>query len=385
MSLKDQIRAAARAVGIDRAGFSRASDLGHEAGLEAWLARSFHGSMSWMARDPSRRRDPRQAAPHARTVVSVAVNYHQPESHPGEAGTGRISRYAWGGDYHRRITRQLRRLVDLLRHDHPRMGARYYVDTGPVLEKAWAHRAGVGWIGKHSNVITRDGGSWLFLGVLLLDADVEPDRPATDHCGSCTRCIDACPTAAIVAPTVVDSRRCISYLTIEHRGPIARELRSRMEDWIFGCDICQDVCPWNKKFARPSADRSYAPRAGNLAPRLSELARLDREEFAERFRGSNVRRAGWVGFLRNVMIALGNAPVAGARAALRSGLFHPEPLVRTHAAWGLGQCEERAARSDLERRAVVEDDPEVREEIETALAGAGAQASLSRLPRVRTR
>jgi len=370
VNLGDRIRAAARAVGIDRVGFAAAGDLGQQAGLERWLARSYHGTMAWMARDPGRRRDPRQAAAGARTVVSVAVNYFHPQETGGGPGTGRISRYAWGGDYHSGVKSKLHALLDRLRgdlgRDHPRLDARAYVDTGPVLEKAWAHTAGVGWVGKHSNVITREAGSWLFLGELLLDVEVGPDSPATDFCGTCTRCIDACPTGAIIAPTVVDSRRCISYLTIEHRGTISRELRAPMGDWVFGCDVCQDVCPWNK-FARPAADRDYAPRPGNAAPRLSELARLDRPAFAERFRGTNVRRPGWAGFLRNVMVALGNWRDPEARPALAAGLDHPEPLVRAHAAWGLGRLGEGPDRRALRRRGAIETDPSVSAEIEQAM------------------
>ena len=335
--LKQRIRAAARALGIDRLGFAAAADLGREAGLESWLERSYHGDMAWMARDPARRRDPRLAAPGARTVVSVAVNYFHPGATGDGPGTGRISRYAWGGDYHRGVKQKLLQLVDLLRRDEPGLGARPYVDTGPVLEKAWAHRAGVGWVGKHANVITRERGSWVFLGELLLDAELEPDPPATDLCGTCTRCIDACPTGAIVAPAVVDSRRCISYLTIEHRGAIAPELRAPMGDWIYGCDICQDVCPWNVKFARPAPDVRYAPRPASRAPGLPDLARLGRAEFAARFRGTNVRRPGWAAFMRNVMVAIGNWRGPAARPALAAALDHPEPLVREHAAWGLGR------------------------------------------------
>jgi epoxyqueuosine reductase len=370
MKLKDRIRASARAVGFDRIGFAVADDLGPKAGLEGWLARSYHGTMAWMARDPARRRDPRQAAAGARTVVSVAANYFHPGDTGGEAGTGRISRYAWGGDYHVTVKRQLLAFLERVRGDlsrsYPRLGARAYVDTGPVLEKAWAHTAGVGWVGKHSNVITREGGSWIFLGELLLEAEIEPDSPATDFCGTCTRCIDACPTGAIVAPTVVDSRRCISYLTIEHRGAIEPELRAPMGDWIFGCDVCQDVCPWNK-FARPAADSSYAPRTERAVPRLTELARLDRPAFAELTRGTNLRRPGWAGFLRNVMVALGNWREPAARPALAAGLDHPEPLVRAHAAWAFGQLGEGTDRRTLRRRGAVETDPDVRAEIDQAL------------------
>jgi epoxyqueuosine reductase len=232
------------------------------------------------------------------------------------------------------------------------------------MEKAWAHRSGLGWVGKNGNLITRQMGSWVFLGVLLLDEAIEPDPPATDHCGSCTLCVDACPTAAIVEPTVVDARRCISYLTIEHRGAIDPALRGGMGDWLFGCDVCQDVCPWNK-FERPAADARFGPRAGNLAPSLVELARLTPEGFDARFRGSNDRRAGWAGFLRNVMIALGNSGDPGAaREPLAGGLAHPEPLVRRHAAWALGRLGEHAP---LRARAVHERDPAVHGEIDAAL------------------
>jgi epoxyqueuosine reductase len=281
-----------------------------------------------------------------------------------------VSRYAWGGDYHRTIQRQLRALVDHLRRDVPGVTVtKGHVDTAPVAEKAWAHTAGVGWVGKHSNVITRDRGSWVFLAELLTDADLEPDAPATDHCGTCTRCIDACPTAAIVAPAVVDSRRCISYLTIEHREAIDPALRPGMGDWIFGCDICQDVCPWNK-FSRPTPDARYAPRPEQATPRLAEIARLGPEAFAARFTGTNLRRPGWRGVLRNVMVALGNAPASEAGEAvptLIAALEHPEPLVRGHAAWGLGRHQGDAERARLRRHRDRESDASVVAEIEAAL------------------
>lgn len=373
--LKERIRAAALAAGFDRAGFAAAVDLGARAGLEDWLARGYHATMAWMARDPARRRDPRRAVPAVRTVLSLAVNYYHPARHEPGPGAGRISRYAWGGDYHRAMGAMLRRLAARLQADEPRLGARAYVDTRPVLEKPWAHGAGVGWVGKHSNVIVREAGSWFFLSELLLNAEVEPDPPATDHCGTCSRCIDACPTQAIVAPAVVDSRRCISYLTIENRGAIAPELRPGLGDWIFGCDVCQDVCPWNK-FSRPSANPEYAPLPEHLAPRLAALARLGREEFAARCRGTNLARPGYAGFLRNVMVALGNSATPEAAAALGTGLAHPEPLVRAHAAWGLGRHGRRAARALLAGAAEREKDPDVQAEIAAALAGETAPRPL---------
>jgi epoxyqueuosine reductase len=375
MDLKSRLRTAAKRLGFDRVGFAPARDLGPRAGIEPWLAQSHHGTMAWMARDPAQRRDPQRVRPEARTVVSLAANYYHPAGHDGGPGTGRISRYAWGSDYHRILKRRLRELVGTIQDDAPAIGARIAVDTAPVAEKAWAHTAGVGWVGKHSNVITRDRGSWVFLGELLLDAEVDPDPPATDHCGTCTRCIDACPTAAIVAPAVVDSRRCISYLTIELRGAIDPELRAPMGDWIFGCDICQDVCPWNK-FARPSADVRFGPRTGQATPPLAELAPLGADEFATRFQGTNLRRPGWRGFLRNVMVALGNDRSAGAARALAAGVAHPEPLVRAHAAWGLGRHDGPRERAALRAQRQRERDHGVRAEIDAALGapGAGAQA-----------
>jgi epoxyqueuosine reductase len=371
MDLKERIRTAARTMGFDRVGFARARDLGPAAGIEPWLGQEHHGTMDWMARDPARRRDPRRLRPKARTVVSLAANYHSPARHDGGPGTGRISRYAWGGDYHRILKRRLQDILTTLRSDIPDVEAGIAVDTAPVAEKAWAHQAGVGWVGKHSNVITRDRGSWVFLAELLVDAELEPDPPATDHCGTCTRCIDACPTAAIVAPAVVDSRRCISYLTIELRGAIDPELRSPTGDWIFGCDICQDVCPWNK-FSRPTTDIRFEPRPGQATPPLAELADLGAEEFAARFQGTNLRRPGWRGFLRNVMVALGNDRAATSTAALAKAVEHPEPLVRGHAAWGLGQHDGPRERAALRGRRARERDPMVQAEIVAALGGKSA-------------
>ncbi len=365
MAIKQEIRRAARHLGIDRVGFAAAGDVGERGGLQGWLDQSHHATMRWMAARPARRSDPRQVLDGARTVISAAVNYFHPQPATPAAGGGRISRYAWGGDYHRIIKRQLLALVAHLQQEWPDLGARVYVDTGPVLEKTWAHLAGVGWMGKNGNIITRERGSWVFLGEILLDRQIEPDGPATDHCGSCTRCMTACPTAAIVAPRVVDARRCISYLTIEHRGAVAPEFRASMGNWLFGCDICQEVCPWNK-FAATSGEARFAPRAGNADPSLIEMAALDQAAFDQRFQGSNVRRVGWTGFLRNTMIALGNGGDAGsARPALVAALAHPDAVVRAHAAWALGRIGERQPlREQLAREA----DQAVQCELRRALA-----------------
>jgi epoxyqueuosine reductase len=260
--------------------------------------------MTWMEREPERRSDPRLVLPGARSVVVVAMNYYTPHRHESAHGAGKISRYAWGDDYHDIVGARLASLQRWLEQRVPAAASLTYVDTGPILEKSWAQRAGLGWIGKHANVITPDRGSWVFLGVILTTALLDPDRPATDHCGTCTRCIEACPTDAIVQPGVVDANRCLSYLTIEHRGEITGPITSQFDGWIYGCDVCQDVCPWNMKFARPSPEAGFQPREGQAAPRLTSWAAMTAEEFAARFAGSPIRRAKFAGLLRNISIVL---------------------------------------------------------------------------------
>jgi epoxyqueuosine reductase len=219
---------------------------------------------------------------------------------------GKVSRYAWGEDYHRVVLRKLNELQAWVEKEFPGERALAYVDTGPLAEKALAVRAGIGWQGKHTNVITTDRGSWVFLGEVVTTLDIPQDVPALDHCGSCTLCIEACPTGAIVEPYVVDSARCLSYLTIEHRGPVNEP--PAYEGWIYGCDICQDVCPWNEKFAHPSSEPAFQPRQGNVAPRLEEWEKMTEEGFRERFAGSPIRRAKWEGLLRNVRIVQAQQP-----------------------------------------------------------------------------
>ncbi len=365
--LKSAIRGLALEEGFSAVGFALATDLGERAGLESWLARRYHGTMAWLARDPARRRDPRRVRPGTRTVVSLAVNYDHPARHEPTPGAGRISRYAWGGDYHREIGRQLRRLSARLVAARSGIDVHPYVDTGPVLEKAWAHAAGVGWVGKHANVIRRGHGSWFFLAEILLDVELEPDPPATDHCGTCTRCIDACPTGAIVAPTVVDSRRCISYLTIEHRGPIPRELAhgdGRLDlrlRRLPGRLPLEQVCAAERRSCLCAASGACRPHVSPIwrgwGRKSSPTARAVPTCAAPRY----------AGFLRNVMVALGNATTGDAGPALRLGLEHREPLVRAHAAWGLERRGERADRALLARRAASEEDAAARAEIEMAL------------------
>ncbi len=363
MSSADAIRSKALGLGFEKAGIARAGAAPRADFLARWLGEGHEGAMGYMARDPARRTDPGLLLPGARSVVCVAKNYQSPGEHSEDPLTGRISRYAWGDDYHDVLAERLRELQRFIEGLGGR--AKVCVDTSAVLEKPWAQAAGLGWQGKHSNLISRDRGSWLFLGELLTDLELEPDAPhERDYCGSCTRCIEVCPTRAIVAPYVVDARRCISYLTIELRGPIPRELRAGIGNLIFGCDLCQDVCPWNR-FATPTSDPQFQAREGHVTPQLIELLALTREGFQQRFKDSPVKRAKYAGFLRNVAVALGNSGDARAVGPLERALAHEEPLVRLHAAWALGRLGAAAA---LRARLPLESDPAVREEIEAALA-----------------
>jgi epoxyqueuosine reductase len=245
-----------------------------------------------------------------------------------------VARYAWGRDYHTVFERRLSRLQRMLEESFPGLAARRYVDTGPVLEKLWAERAGLGWRGKHTNLLSRSWGSWLLLGEILLDLDLEPDQPARDHCGECTRCIDVCPTGAITGPYEMDARRCISYLTIEHRGTIPSELRPLMGNHVFGCDDCLDVCPWNR-FAREGREADLQPRPEEVAPLLVRLVTMDGGDFRRCFAGTAVTRAKREGLARNACVVLGNVGGEGAEEALTAARSDASELVREHASWSL--------------------------------------------------
>lgn len=305
----------ARRLGFDACGLARAEPLDEEARtLEAWLRASHHAEMGWMERNFDKRTDPRLLVDGAKTVVSVLCNYYQPEPQPSESrAIGRISRYAWGDDYHDVLKEKLAALLFWLQEATGGCGGRAFVDSAPVMDKAWAARAGLGWQGKHSNLISRSMGSWFFIGELIVDVELPPDGPIPDYCGSCTRCIDACPTDAIVQEYVVDANRCISYLTIEHRGDFPPDAPlSDMGNWIFGCDICQDVCPWNK-FKRPANEPRFLPRPGMVDTTLQAWQELDVEAFRVMFRKNPVKRAKWEGLMRNVAQALHNTEVSGLR------------------------------------------------------------------------
>ena len=297
VSFSQRIREKSQELGIDKIGFSRAAALTEDRALFFdWLRRGYHGEMTWLEREPEKRLDPQLIFPGGKTVISAAVNYYTPAEHDR---TGKISRYAWGDDYHDIVKEKLQALFDWIVSEDAKVEGKVCVDTAPVMEKAFAHRSGLGWIGKHSNVITKEYGSWIFLGEILLNTELEYDRPMADHCGSCTACIDNCPTGAIVEPYVVDSNKCISYATIELRSDVFPEnISANLNGWIYGCDICQDVCPWNR-FEKPTDDVRFEPRRGETSLDLDVVESLIPESYAERFRKSAMKRTKLAGLKRN--------------------------------------------------------------------------------------
>jgi epoxyqueuosine reductase len=299
------IKARALLEGFNKVGIVGASALADEGRrLNEWLARGYHGEMSWMARDVRRRINPSEIFPAARSVVVVALNYFTPHEHQQSSTTGKISRYAWGDDYHDVVKSKLTSLLSWIREQDSAAEGKVCVDIQPTMDKAWAVRAGLGWLGKHSNVITPEHGSWVFIGELLLNLELEHDTERIeDHCGTCTLCIDACPTHAITEPYVVDSNKCISYATIELRAP---ELPEEMDlsGWLYGCDVCQDVCPWNR-FEEATTEARFTPRNGNVNAELDEILELTPETYAARFRGSAIKRAKLSGLQRNARALTG--------------------------------------------------------------------------------
>ena len=332
-ALKAAIRTAGRALGFSDIGFARAVVGDAADGLRAWLDAGFHGEMDYMARHAALRADP--AALHAGTVtvISAALDYLPPLSATDAADAAIISRYALGRDYHKVVRSRLQKLADFIGQQIAPFGYRVFSDSAPVMEVHFAAQAGLGWQGKHTLLLSRNG-SWRFLGEIFCDLHLTPDTPAENHCGRCTACIDACPTQAIVAPYRVDARRCISYLTIELAGAIPADLRPLIGNRIYGCDDCQTCCPWNR-FAR-LGDPEFLPRHGLDSACLSELFAWSEATFNERLAGSPIRRIGHERWLRNIAVALGNAPPSAVnRAALQSRADHPSALVREHVAWAL--------------------------------------------------
>jgi epoxyqueuosine reductase len=293
--LSNTVKQKARDIGFHKVGIVRVDEPTLERvrasvhALNQWIEKGYHAQMAWMTND--RRQDIRHIMPEIQSVISVALNYYTPHAHSSQPGHAKISRYGWGRDYHRVMTKKLKILAQWLKDEHPNSDVRFYADTGPVQDKVWAEQAGIGWISKNSNVITRDYGSWVFLGTVLTTIALTPDRPHTQHCGTCTRCIDACPTGAIAHPFVVDANRCIAYHTIENRDPeLPGAIAQNMHGWVAGCDICQDVCPWNQRFAQETDVADFQPYPWNVTPTLSELATLSDEDYERRFPASALRR-----------------------------------------------------------------------------------------------
>jgi len=343
-ALARRIRELAREFGFQRCGISGV-DLGEdEAYLLDWLERGLHGSMDWMARHGELRARPQQLLPGTVRVISVGLDYGRRDDEQAwdtlaDGERAYVARYALGRDYHKLMRQRLQRLAERLAELVGPFGHRVFVDSAPVLERALARNAGLGWIGKHTCLIDKDGGSWFFLGEIYVDLPLPVDAPASAHCGTCVRCIDICPTQAIIAPHRLDARRCIAYLTIEHAGAIPPELREPIGNRIFGCDDCQLVCPWNK-FAQRSDEPDFRARNDLDRATLAQLFAWDEDEFLRRTEGSALRRSGHERWLRNIAVALGNAPTTPeVIAALRSRQSHPSELVREHVQWALAKHE----------------------------------------------
>jgi epoxyqueuosine reductase len=332
----------AAALGFAQVGITDIGLAEDERHLDAWLADGRHGAMGYMARHGTMRSRPAELHAGTRRVISVRMDYWPPDTRAAQAvlddpGLGYVSRYALGRDYHKLMRKNLATLATRLEAVAGPMGHRVFVDSAPVLEKALARNAGLGWIGKHTNLISKHAGSYFFLGEIFTTLELPVDPPATAHCGSCRACLPACPTGAITAPYELDARRCISYLTIELDGPIPEALRPAMGNRIYGCDDCQLVCPWNK-FARVAHHPDFRARHALDAPRLAELFAWTAEQFDERMRGSAIYRIGYERWLRNIAVALGNAPATPeVLAALHSRAYDPSVLVREHVAWALAR------------------------------------------------
>ncbi|MFM8321563.1 MAG: tRNA epoxyqueuosine(34) reductase QueG [Chloroflexota bacterium] len=383
--LRLKIESEAQRLGFDLLGVTSPLPPPHAGVYQDWLARGCHGEMAYLAAGESveRRLDPRRILPECRSVLVLGMPYHPhppagfppdtPSSGPAGEHRGCLAAYTWGDDYHEVLVERLRRLAAYIETE---LGApvahRIYTDTGPLLERDLAQRAGLGWIGKNTCLIHPQRGSYFLLAELLLGIDLPHDQPFTaDHCGACRRCIDACPTDCIQPDRTLDARRCISYLTIELKGPIPLELRPQVGEWIFGCDICQQVCPWNVRFARPAAEPAFQARPGVPRPRLQDELQLDAQAFNRKFKGSPVKRAKRRGYLRNVAVALGNTHDPAVVPALIGALGDPEPLVRAHAAWALGRIGGAAALQALQQALWGEPDPYARAEIAAALDQSG--------------
>jgi epoxyqueuosine reductase len=364
----DLLKSWALEAGFDRAGVAGLEASVHGEAFLRWLARGDQAGMGWLERRAEARLDPAKVVPGTRSVLCVALQYSPLDGEQeaeGDLWPG-VARYARGRDYHDVMQEHLKALEARIAGAFPGTVSRRYVDTGPVLERELAARAGLGVVGKNTNLLHPEAGSWFLLGELFLSLDLAPDVPLADLCGSCTRCLDACPTGALPEPYHLDSNRCISYLTIEHRGALSEAARERVGDWVFGCDICQEVCPWNTAPAGADHPGLRLP-DGRRELDLASLLRLSRDEYVERFRGSPMKRAKLEGLQRNAAVAMGNRRQARYAAPLAEALAEGDPVVRSHAAWALGRIATAEARRALEEAWEREEDAEVRDEIRAAL------------------
>jgi len=343
-SLADEIRHWGEALGFQQLGFTDTRLDEHEQHLANWLQKNYHGEMEYMSRHGTRRSRPAELVPGTVSVISVRMDYLPPGTTEidellADHDKGFVSRYALGRDYHKLMRQRLQKLSNRIEAKIGPFGYRVFVDSAPVLEKALAEKAGLGWIGKHSNLLNRQAGSWFFLGEIYTDLPFPIDEPATEHCGNCTKCIDVCPTQAIVAPFQVDARKCISYLTIELRGSIPEQFRAQIGNRIYGCDDCQAVCPWNR-FAQFTKEEDFSPRQGLDGARLVELFAWSEDEFLKRTEGSSIRRIGYECWLRNIAVALGNTDTSEEIvASLGARKEHSSAMVREHVQWALLQHE----------------------------------------------
>ncbi len=370
-TLTQQIQSRAHELGFELVGITPAEESQTIQRYRQWIANGYAGKMGYLERHLPLKEDTRTLLQEAKSVISLAMNYwtlDTPKDLAEDPGRGQISRYAWGDDYHDVIRERLLLLVEFIKNTaETELKSRVFVDSGPILEREYAQKAKLGWIGKNTNLINWRTGSWYFLSEVLVSIELESEtQPLRGSCGTCTKCIEACPTDAIIEPNLLDSRLCISYLTIELKDSIPKELRPEMGNLIFGCDICQEVCPWNSK-ATPTTEPAFQPRDGNLAPELLTLIDMTQTEFSKKFKGSPIKRAKRRGFLRNVIVAIGNWRSRAAVPALKKVLIDDEPLIRGHAAWALGQVGGKNAKQALDTRLKSEDDTEVISEIQDAL------------------
>ena len=340
--LKEAIRAEAERLGFVACGFASAGGHdSHGANLMRFLGQGRHGTMDWLEARANHRIAPTALWPEAKSVIALGMSY-APDTDPlalaGEGSVGRISAYAQGGDYHKTVKKGLKALARWL-VERSGCELKVFVDTAPVMEKPLSEAAGIGWRGKHTNLVSREHGSWLFLGIVFTSLDIAPDEPAGDTCGACTRCLDACPTQAFDGPRRIDARKCISYLTIEHSGPIPEQYRSAIGNRIYGCDDCLAVCPWNRFAGAATANRAFVPREEMKAPKLADLLALDDAAFRERFAGSPIKRIGVARMIRNCLIAAGNSGDAALVGSVEPHLASSDPVVAEAAAWALSKLQ----------------------------------------------